>query len=174
MGTQRNLCPKRLMDITFSHHRATDVLQMPEVMPKNVPLPPTSLFCTQDELREGLKHLQLPVSSLLHKCLSAVQGQEPGHPASSPHADHDGTNNCQRCMLFYDRFVAIDPNKCTASEHVTLEQSSSHLWHDSRKVVRLESLRAQQRRFPSEAILRPLSESTSTPGSMEMQQLTMA
>ncbi len=24
MGTQRNLCPKRLMDITFSHHRAAD------------------------------------------------------------------------------------------------------------------------------------------------------
>lgn len=134
MGTQRNLCPKRLMDITFSHHRATDVLQMPEVMPKNVPLPPTPSFCTQDELREGLKHLQLPVSSLLHKCRSAVQGQEPGHPASSPHADHDGTNNCQRCMLFFDSFVAIDPNKCTALEHVTLEQSSSHLWHDSRKV----------------------------------------
>ncbi len=30
--------------------------------------------------------------------------------------------------------MAIDLNKCTALEHVTLEQSSSHLWHDSRKV----------------------------------------
>lgn len=134
VGTKRNLGPKRLMDITFSHHRATDVLQMPEVIPKNVPLPPTPSFFTQNELREGLKHLQLPVSSLLQKCLSAVQRQEPEPSASLPHADHDGTNICQRCMSFYNSFVAIDPNKCTALELETLKQSSSHLWHDSRKI----------------------------------------
>lgn len=134
MGTQRNLCLKRLMDIKFSHHQATDVLRMPEGMPKNAPLPPTPLFSTQKDLREGLKHLRLPASSLLHKCVSAVQGEESEQPASSPHANHDGTKNCQRCMLFYDSLVAIDPSKCAALERVTLEQSSSHLWHDSRKL----------------------------------------
>lgn len=41
----------------------------------------------------------------------------------------------------------------------------------SMTLIRLESLRAQQRRSPSEATLRPLSESNSTLGSMGMQQL---
>ncbi len=75
-------------------------MQMPDVMPKNVPLPPTPSFCSQDELREGLKHLQLPVSSLLHKCLSAVQVQEPGHHASSPHADHDAPTTARGVCCF--------------------------------------------------------------------------
>ncbi|CAM4571257.1 unnamed protein product [Leuciscus chuanchicus] len=80
VGTQRNLCPKRLTDITFSHHQATDILTS-EVMPDIVPLPPTPSFCTQGELREGLKHLRLPVSSLLHKCvLLRHRSQKSLHP----------------------------------------------------------------------------------------------
>lgn len=36
--------------------------------------------------------------------------------------------------LFYNTFVAINHTKCAALEQVTLEQSASHLWHDSRKI----------------------------------------
>ncbi len=121
MGTQRNLCLKRLMDITFSHHRATDVLQMPAVMPKNVPLPPTPSFCTQDELRESLKHLQLPVSSFLHKF---VLCRDRSLDILRPH--HMLTVMAQttaRGVCCFMSFVAIDPNKCTALEHVTLDSS---------------------------------------------------
>lgn len=137
MGTQRNLAPKRLMDISFSHHQTTDVLQPNEASPMHAPLPPTPKFYTQDEPREGLKHLKLPVSSLLHKCVTATaaQAQETEAPASpTPPAHHDGTNTCQRCMSFFDTFVNISPQTLAELQRVTLEQSASHLWHDACKV----------------------------------------
>lgn len=51
---------------------------------------------------------------------------------SSPHADHDDTNNCQR--LFYDTYVAICSTKCRALERGTVMQHASHMWYDARKI----------------------------------------
>ncbi|KAL7841366.1 hypothetical protein SRHO_G00250570 [Serrasalmus rhombeus] len=130
---QRNLAPKLLADIAFSHHKATDAFQTPEVRPNHLPLPPSPIFQTQDELREGLKHLNLPVTSLLYKCVNAAK--EPSQESATvPHTDHDGTDICGRCRSFYETFVAIAPGKCQTLEQITLEQNASHLWHDSHKV----------------------------------------
>ena len=70
-GTQRNITPKLLAEILFAHHSANDVFQAPDVRPCHLPLPPTPLFQTQESLRDGLKHLKLPMSSLLYKCVNA-------------------------------------------------------------------------------------------------------
>ncbi|XP_042264553.1 uncharacterized protein LOC121895458 [Thunnus maccoyii] len=53
---------------------------------------------------------------------------------SPPHAHHDGINICLRCMLFYDTFVDIAPNKRETLDHRTVEQRASHLWYDARKL----------------------------------------
>eukprot|EP00064_Thunnus_orientalis_P005544 superscaffoldBa00000547_g5558 len=53
---------------------------------------------------------------------------------SPPHAHHDGINICLRCMLFYDTFVDIAPNKRDTLDHRTVEQRASQLWYDARKL----------------------------------------
>lgn len=53
---------------------------------------------------------------------------------SPPHAHHDGINICLRCMLFYNTFVDIAPNKLETLDHRTVEQRASHLWYDARKL----------------------------------------
>ena len=130
-GTQRSITPKLLADISFTHHRANYAFQAPDVRPHHLPLPPTPLFQIQEALRAGLKHLKLPMSSLLYKCVNAetpaMSLQEP--PAT--HADHDGSNIFPRCSAFYEAFVAIDSGRL---ELLTQEQSASHLWHDSHKL----------------------------------------
>ncbi|KAL7848076.1 hypothetical protein AOLI_G00227940 [Acnodon oligacanthus] len=133
IGTQRKLAPKLFADIVFFHHKATDAFHTPEVRLNHLPLSPTPIFQNQDELREGLKHLNLCVSGLLYKCVNAAKelSQE---SAAVPHTDHDGTDICGRCMSFSETFVAIAPDKCQILEQITLEQSASHLWHGSRKV----------------------------------------
>ncbi|XP_041837800.1 uncharacterized protein LOC121637659 isoform X2 [Melanotaenia boesemani] len=107
---------------------------MPGEMPSEC-LPPTPSFSTPDELRESLKHIHLPVSSLLFKCVNAAQGGVAEQPSPCAiHDVHDGTNTCQTCMSFYDSFVDIGFKKCADLEHATLEQSACHLWHDSRRL----------------------------------------
>ncbi|KAL2103352.1 hypothetical protein ACEWY4_000220 [Coilia grayii] len=133
-GTQQNLAPKLLVDIAFSHHKPTDAYQTPEVRPNLLPLPPTPIFHTHDELRNGLKHLKLPQSSLLFKCVNATVSQEPPQASAEVHAVHDGTSSCQRCGYFYETFVAFSPETAKTLEQLTREQTASHLWHDSRKV----------------------------------------
>lgn len=134
VGTQRNLVPKLLGHISFSHHKPTDAYQAPEVRPNVLPLPPTPIFHSQDELRDGLKHLKLPPSSLLFKCVNATPHIETPQASAEAHATHDGINSCQRCSTFYESFVALSPEKTNSLEQLTQEQSSSHLWHDARKI----------------------------------------
>lgn len=85
-------------------------------------------------VRESLIHLKLPVGSLLHKCANAVPRKEPSQPASQTHGEHDGTNNCQKCDVFYCNFVELDSSRYAALKQMTIEQSASHLWHDSRRI----------------------------------------
>ena len=91
-GTQRNLAPKLLADISFAHHKPMDAFQKPDVRASHLPLPPIPV----DDMRKGLHHVNLHVSSLLHKCLNATPQH---HSAIAPqsqqcaaHVNHDSTN----------------------------------------------------------------------------------
>lgn len=64
-GTRRNLEPKRLNSIDFTHYKASDQYA------EKRPLPPTPVFHSQEELNRSLRHLNLPVGSLLYKWVNA-------------------------------------------------------------------------------------------------------
>lgn len=133
-GTQRNLAPKRLMDIRFEHHRDTDQFQHIEARSQCPPLPPTPAFQSHVKLRESLSHLKLPVGSLLYKCRNAQPNEEPSQTDFLPHGVHDVPATCQKCLLFYNTFIALDLTKSASLERITNEQSSSHIWHEARKI----------------------------------------
>ncbi|KAL2095489.1 hypothetical protein ACEWY4_010208 [Coilia grayii] len=131
-GTQRNLAPKLLTEMSFVHHKASDAFIAPDVRPDYLPLPPTPRFETLAEMRSALGHLTLPKDSLLYKCIHAeapamtVQELPP-----AAHTDHDGSNGCPPCSGFYGTFVDIESDRLQLLTH---EQNASHLWHDSRKL----------------------------------------
>lgn len=133
-GTQRNLAPKRLVDIGFVHHRATGQCHHPEVRSQCPLVPPTPAFHSHENLRENPSHLKLPVGSLLYKCCNAQPREEPSQPDSLPHGEHDVPTTCQKCLLFYNTLIALDLTKCTTLEHITKEESASHMWHDPCKI----------------------------------------
>lgn len=130
-GTQRNFAPKRSVDIRFAHHRDTDQYQHIEARSQCPPLPPTPAFQYHVKLRESLSHLKLPVGSLLYKCRNAQLNEEPSQPDFLP---HDVPANCQKCLLFYNTFIALDLTKSASLERIPNEQSSSHKWHEARKI----------------------------------------
>ncbi len=98
------------------------------------PLPPTPSFCTQDELRgsQASSTACVKPSAQMSECCAGTGAWTSCVLATCWPWWHQ--QQLPEVYVFYDSFVAIDLNKCTALEHVTLEQSSSHLWHDSRKV----------------------------------------
>lgn len=133
-GTQKNLAPKQLVDINFTHHRATDQFQHPEGRSHCPPLPPTPAFHSHEEMRERPSHLKLPAGSLLYKCFNAQPREEPAQPDCLSHGERDVPTTCQKCLLFYSTFIALDQTKSTTLEHTTREQSASHMWHDAHKI----------------------------------------
>ena len=75
-----------------------------------------------------------PAGSLLYKCFNAQPREEPAQPDCLLHGEHDVPTTCQKCLLFYSTFTALDQTKSTTLEHTTREHSASHMWHDALKI----------------------------------------
>lgn len=131
-GTQRNLEPKPLRDIQFTHHKVSDTFGQ-GLRSRMNPLPPTPIFHTHEQLNLAFKNQAFHRSTLLFKCVNANPTVPPidPHTPTISHTNHDGTMSCPGCLSFYDTFVAIDDKRL---EEATREQSMSQLWHDSRKL----------------------------------------
>ncbi len=132
-GTQRNLVPKRLNHISFKHHKASH--DIPVNSSSTSPsLPPTPAYSSNEALKKSLEGANVPVGSLLHKCISAEPDQVPAAPTQlqQPHGEHGTDMQCQKCMSFYHMYVNLDKDKIASFEEATKTQSASHLWFDGR------------------------------------------
>eukprot|EP00063_Salmo_salar_P077971 XP_014052806.1 PREDICTED: uncharacterized protein LOC106603523 isoform X2 [Salmo salar] len=129
VGTWRNLEPMRLNSIDFTHHKASD--QYAEKHPECPSLHPTTAFHAQEELNRSLRHLNLPMGSLL--CVNTEPTNNITASSTQPHGEHINYN-CQKCLSFYNEIVKLDPTQSTVLEQIPKEQSASHLWHDLRKL----------------------------------------
>lgn len=152
-GTQRNLVPKRLNNISFQHHRESSDFSE-NIHPISPSLPPTPAYTSHEALKVSLEAASIPLGSLLHKCISAVPDQVVAAHTQlqQPHDEHGTDKRCQKCMAFYDRYIKLDGDKCAVLEELTKMQSASHLWFDARK---LRVTGSSAKKVPVRASTRP-------------------
>ena len=92
------------------------------------------IWNSNEKLRESLSHLKLPIGSLIYWCCNAQLREEPSQPDSLPRGEHDVLTTCQKCLLFYSTFIALDLTKSITLEHITKEQNASHMWNDAHTI----------------------------------------
>ena len=163
-GTVRNIEPKRLRDINFSHHRAGDEFGIR--VSGAQPLPNTPQYMSHAEFltnvdKDPTKPLFQLKNSLLGKCYRAKPVVQPcslAHTAVDarflrPHQTHAGSDlTCETCKSFYECYVQVSSAQAFTLESETREQSSSDLWHNARK---LRITASAAKKVPSRASTNP-------------------
>lgn len=144
-GTSKNLKPKRVSQINFRHHRADDAFEYNSraVAPS---LPNTQNYLSHKDFKDSVenaptKPLFLLKNTLLGKCYAAIPLTPNANDNTSatsailqPHQQHTDTLNCEKCRAFYKMYIEVDDTKAAMLEEETREQSSSELWHSTRKI----------------------------------------
>jgi hypothetical protein len=136
-GTSKNIAPRRMADINFTKYRTDSKYDDGEVK-RRTSLLPTPHYLTTDQFVAAVQSspfrslFKIP-STLINKCLTASLLPKPTL-AVNQHESHTCENSCQKCNIFYTKFVSANELQSSNFEMATRKQHLSELWHDSRKL----------------------------------------
>lgn len=133
-GTKRNVEPKSLANIPFKKPKLGD-----DLIDDNVNVPgsrDTPMYLSAEDLRSAIQDSPLlPLFQIKNTVINKSINCQPAvkDNVHQNHSEHNSLNSCEKCSLFYFKYVTIDRLKKFEEETVT--QSKSLLWRDARKIL---------------------------------------